>query len=320
MDTLGQATDGQLTRWDWGNYDKLIQSYTTGLPTTAAGTPKLSIAFGALSGVYDDEFSYMGCGRSECLQEVREAFATENHDLDIWIKRRPQSATFVIAKAELAVEYAWHLRGSGALDTVDPQIRSEFDTVVQDARDFLLKNKAVGQTSPMWYAEMLYLAFVARDLDVGTQQLFQEGVRRYPGFMPLYYAAMVQALPRWGGSTQAVEQVARAAQGTEYDNMAYAFVWYNAVVDCHCQFNGEMQNAARTIASWPDMKRGWEQTAREYPDGWVYNGYAAMACLMGDKKTFRKASALTGPRDAKWEQGWPSGLTYEKCEAQSASK
>jgi hypothetical protein len=68
------------------------------------------------------------------------------------------------------------------------------------------------------------------------------------------------------------------------------------------------------------MKRGWEQTARKYPDGWIYNGYAAMACLMGDQETFRKASALTGPRSAEFDQGWPSGLTYEKCKAQSASK
>jgi hypothetical protein len=125
---------------------------------------------------------------------------------------------------------------------------------------------------------------------------------------------MMAALPKWGGSPQAVEQVTRSAQGTAYGDMVYAFVWFNAVLDCNSEFNKVMVDAARTQASWPDMKRGWEQRAQKYPDNWVYNGYAAMACLMGDKKTFQEENALMGPFIVR--SAWPKGVTYEQCQTQ----
>jgi hypothetical protein len=296
---------------DWDGYDKLIQSYTTGLPTTAAGTPKLVLAFECVDDYYSKKFEVM----INAPKRARQTFDKENSRLDKWIKRRPQSATFLIAKAILAQSYAWYLRGDGTIDTVNPRIWPEFNAVINGERSFLLKNKAVGQTSPMWYVAMLNLTRAVPGKP-STQELLHEGSQRYPGFMPIYGAALESALPKWGGSPQAVEQVARSAQGTEYSDMVYAYVWHNAVLDCNCNLNDAMVDAARKQASWPDMKRGWEQYAQKYPDGWVYNGYAAMACTMGDKQSFREASARMGPRIVAFEQEWPKGITYEQCMAQ----
>lgn len=309
INILLQFTDEHETNWD--DYDKLIQQYTQGLPTTAAGTSKLALALATLQEQYDKNFAIM----TKAPRRAKQTFAEENSRLDKWIKRRPKSATFLIAKSILARSYAWYLRGDGTIDTVNQRIWPEFNAVINNTRNFLLKNKAIGQTNPMWYVEMLFLARAVPGKP-SAQDLLHEGVQRYPGFMPIYLAAMQGALPKWGGSPQAVEQVARSAQGTEYADMVYAYVWHNAVLDCNCDLNDVMVDAARKQASWPDMKRGWKQRAQKYPDGWVYNGFAAMACLMGDQQTFRAASARMGPRIKAFEEGWPKGMTYEQCRDQ----
>jgi hypothetical protein len=183
MSVFFQRTDDtEKDELDWGDYDKLIQSYTAGLPTTAAGTPKLSLAFDAPHDYYDKEFSVM----SKAPKKAKQTFIRRNRQLDKWIKRRPQSATFLIAKAILAGSYAWYLRGNGTIDTVDPHIWPEFNAVIGNARDFLLKNKTVGQTSPMWYVEMLLFARVASG-QPDAQELLHQGVQRYPGFMTIYW-------------------------------------------------------------------------------------------------------------------------------------
>ncbi|MDR0480029.1 MAG: hypothetical protein LBH31_09575, partial [Burkholderiaceae bacterium] len=259
LETLFQTTDKRSL--DWDDYDKLVQGYTAGLPTTVAGTPKLFLAFDALQYYYDHScFAVL----TKAPKRARQTFIKENRELDKWIKRRPESATFVVAKAILAGSYAWYLRGDGTVDTVNPRVWPEFNAVISNARNFLLKNKTVGQTSPMWYMEMLFFARVEPG-NPGAPELLHEGIQRYPGFMPIYWAAMESALPKWGGSPEAVEQVARSAQGTEYGDMVYAYVWYNAVLDCNCELSKVMIDAARKQASWPDMQRGWEQRAQKYP-------------------------------------------------------
>lgn len=292
---------------DWKAFDQLADRYLKGLHTTSGGTIKLTLLFVTLENYYENEF------RGKNKAQARDLQAKLESDVDAWIASNKKSPNAILAKASISLAHAGYLRGSGTIDTVDPKIWPEYKALLDKARTTLLDNRKIAQNSPIWYVQMLVIARLQSSAE-DAEKWLREGAERYPAYLGIYLEAMQAALPRWGGSAQAVEKVARSAlemgAGDKEDGYrVYAYVWYNAML-----FEPGLQTLLKqqSVVSWPDMKRGWEARLSKYPDNWVRNGYLASACLAGDRETFKKQTSLL--EDDVIPQMWPRNISFEKCQ------
>jgi len=70
-----------------------------------------------------------------------------------------------------------------------------------------------------------------------------------------------------------------------------------------------------TYASWPRMKKGFEDLMHLYPHSkWNLNMFASFACQAGDKKTFQEVRFRIGKSVV--PEAWRSNYSLDLCEHQ----
>ncbi len=74
-----------------------------------------------------------------------------------------------------------------------------------------------------------------------------------------------------------------------------------------------------SLASWPDMKHGFEDIIRNYPySAWNINNFAAFACIAGDKETFQSLRFRIGKTII--PGAWPENYSLDLCEYKFAAQ
>lgn len=227
--------------------------------------------------------------------------------MDKWIATTPDNATPYLAKAKILIAFAWDARGTGYANTVRNDDWPVFQERIAQAREVLEKSSPISRRSPLWYEIMQDIATAQGWPEEDFLRLFQEGVKQEPTYYFLYFRTAQYMLPRWHGSTvmlaNFVDNAVRATEKSEgqtlYARIYWSLLW--ALGD---------QTFAPGYASWPRMKKGFEDIVRVYPDNWNLNAFAYYACMAQDWKT---AKAIGTKLKSVAPELWNSPQDYQNC-------
>lgn len=231
----------------------------------------------------------------------------------LWQKEFPKSPTAIIFQSEMLVARALYFRGNKTYDKVAPANKVKFSEYTQQAHDVLVNNKATASVDPQWYVGMLAIAQAQGWDGVEFSVLAQEAIKKFPGYLQIYRAAIGSLLPKWGGSYQSIEDFARysvsqtqAKEGQSLYARVYMFL-QNEFCDC-----GDFVDNifSKSIVSWPHMKKGFEDILVRYPDAYNLNFFAQFACRAGDKPT--TTGLITKIMQENALQNWDASL-WENC-------
>nr|NYU00252.1 DUF4034 domain-containing protein [Stenotrophomonas sp. SbOxS2] len=238
------------------------------------------------SGVWKLSTYYAGISRAFSITNRDPAYwAGREKIVRTWIERHPKSPAAHLAMARMLSSHAWSIRGSGYANTVKDQDWGPFNTYQQQAIDYLQQHKAVVSTDPYWYELMEHLAIERSWPLEQFIALHDEGIKRFPGYYPLYFAAVRYFAPKWGGDAQGLEIYARrvmALAPPRDQYMLYARIYWVASQD---EYGKRL--FVDSAVDWPSMKRGFEDILARYPDEWNQQAFAYFACQANDRETAR---------------------------------
>ena len=179
------------------------------------------------------------------------------------------------------------------------------------ATQALESSQEVGKESPIWYWVALIVAGSSGRSAAEQDALFEQAVKRFPSYQPLYYTRMNYLLPQWGGSYDAVERFVRAsvARTSEKEGSAFYAWLYVDLGNGRKNLGGDL--FAVTKVSWPSMKKGFEDLVERYPADSNKNLFATYACRARDKETTGRLLTELGE---KAKLGFAAqGISTESC-------
>ncbi|OWQ44697.1 hypothetical protein CDL60_22670 [Roseateles noduli] len=159
---------------------------------------------------------------------------------------------------------AWNVRGAGYSRTVSGQQQLSFRALMELARDALDRHRATLSDSPMWWAQR---TTVANELGEGPkrlQALFEEGVRRFPDFHPIYLTRVRALTPKWGGSEDAMldllDTIAAMPEPAMKEGLYARATWVAEnegvplFVDPRFKKDVWLASSAALVRQWPDTR------------------------------------------------------------------
>lgn len=218
-----------------------------------------------------------------------------------WATEYPKSSLAHILYARVLVAHAWAYRGGGYAKDVPPEAWKDFNAYLRRAVEYLNQHADVALTDSSAHIELLT---IGKGLSWDVKQLAaiqQDGLKRNPNDVELYFAMVTPLLPKWSGDPRTLDNYIRwATEQTraDYGMGMYARMYSQAADE---QFGHALFKDS--LADWPTMKKGYEDMLARFPDSpWRLNRYAYMACLAKDRSTLQKVLAELGDKvDAsKW--------------------
>lgn len=204
-----------------------------------------------------------------------------------WRKFNPKSSSAAIAEAKYWSAYAWHIRGNLDNTNVDPVAMKVFDERMKKAEQILDDSKAFASNNPLWYETYLDIAVDENRDEEFIAQLFEEGIRKFPYFQPLYID-MASFWSPWSGINadwrKVDELVNQAVSLTKiYDGTINYAMLYAQIFDAQ---KLEFDPFRDSMVSWPTMRESFEELVKRYPSDNNLNEFAAYACRADDKKAY----------------------------------
>jgi hypothetical protein len=230
-----------------------------------------------------------------------------------WRNFNPKSPGAAIAEAKYWVAYGWYIRGYEYNTDVDPVAIKVFHQRMQRAEQILRESRGYAANNPLWYETYLEISVDDRRDDKFTAQMFDEGVRKYPYFQPLY-VEMAKRWSPWSGENadwQKVDDLVNlAAEQTKPldGNIDYALLYAKINDGQKIEFNLFQDS----LASWPRMRDAFEQWVKRYPSDDNFNEFAAYACRAGDKEAYLGVRPKIQGHIVKGK--WPSNYSIDLCD------
>ncbi|MEQ1638994.1 MAG: hypothetical protein ABL903_20220 [Methylococcales bacterium] len=224
----------------------------------------------------------------------------------------PNTAFVALAEAIYWKEYAWLARGHGFALSVDPVGWKLFNERLEKAEKVLIDSKPYAAELPIWYVEMIQVqSLLNRPVDDRTK-IFLEGSNKHRSYYLIYFAMLNSISPKWGGSWEEVDNLVKSTVDKTQD--VYGKAMYARL---YMYINEELPRDEKlyktTLASWPDMKRSFEDMMTQYPSSNLnLNKFAMFACVAEDKETFLKLRRTIGKDKLRWV--WPRNNSLELCE------
>ena len=225
-----------------------------------------------------------------------------------WAAKSPQSKLRPVAEAVLWQARAWAARGGGGASSVPGESMQIFRQRLVRATKALQDSEAVGKDSPLWYWAALIVAGSSGRPAEELDAIFEEAVKRFPTYQPLYYTRMNYLLPQWGGSWEQVDSFVRESAKRTQDTEGDAFYTW-LYLDVGAKVWDKLFTS--TNVSWPEMKKGFQDMIARHPDVWNRNVYATFACRVRDRETTATLLAQLGSSAALG--AWSPGVTTESC-------
>ena len=292
---IGWKAQGAYGSGQFAKLDALIETLSQPDQLTDDGMPRLQ-------GVYDGlwDFLYTWKDWQAGLDRIAQ-----------WRKEFPDSYGPDLVEAILWRAWAWHTRGEGYAATVTPEGWKLFTAKISRANELLEHNKHRASRSPLWYQLRLGIARDAGWDHERYRALFDEATRQFPWYVPLYLWAANYLSPKWGGSYEAVDALARRTTtiplGADYS--LYARVYLHVTNDEPLEF----ELFRDSPATWPRMKAGFEGLMNRYPKSkWNLNVYASLACHANDALTYGVLRARIGQDVI--QTAWASNYSTEVCD------
>jgi hypothetical protein len=184
-----------------------------------------------------------------------------------------------------------------------------FQQKLAQAGRILAETRSAGRESPIWYWTALVVAGSTGEPEARMDAIFEEAVKRFPDFLPIYYTRMNYLLPQWGGDFDQVDRfVKRSVERTRAQEGAAFYVWL--YLDVIRKSPGDDPFTDMRV-EWPTLRKAFEDLVGRYPDPWNKNLFATYACRARDRDTTVKLLVELG-NDAKLG-AWAPGVTTESC-------
>ncbi len=228
--------------------------------------------------------------------------------LDKWAAAAPDSRFRRLVEAIGWQRQAWVARGGGLAGAVPGESAKLFRERLALATKALEETGPAGRESPIWYWVALVVAGSSGQPAKALDALHDEAAAKFPHYHSIHYTRMNYLLPQWGGSFAQVDAfVNRVVERTrEKDGEAF-YAWL--YVDVARKTDGDYLKV--TKATWPRMKRGFEDMVARYPDPWNRSLYATCACRARDRETTARLLGELGPQAQLGEHS--PGYTTESC-------
>lgn len=293
---------GLLESGSFATLEEVADEYRTQKSRTPAGHWKSGSLYEGLKHVFDTD------KRDDDHWAAAEKVATD------WVTRYPDSPTAHLYYAQVLRNRAWSYRGGSYADKVRPEDWPPFFEYIEKARIYLEEHKSIADQDPRWYQMMVEVAIAQNWKEARFRNLLDEGLSKAPDYYPLYFAAVDYYSPRWGGSASEIEAFAREAVERTRDTEGwslYARIYWHV---SGTEFGDDL--FAKSDVNWDDMKKGFDDIVRRFPDAWNIGNFAKFACLKRDREKTGALIDLLGEGNS-----WPVWMNYadfDACKALAA--
>lgn len=287
---------------DYAGLESLANSYREKALRTESGVWKLSQFYYGIS----NKFNMRDQGDLIWAPRVQWAEA--------WLKQSPSSPTAQVVAAQLQMNLAWAYRGtSGYAYKVEKERWAPFKDQVRVTGEYLTRVRKTARKDPHWYVLSLQVAKNGNVDDATFMTLFEEGIKRHPEYLPIYFEGVGNALPKWGGNPQKIDtlvrQSLRRVKARDRATLYTRMYW----VASQNQYGNAL--FTRTLADWAVMKRGFDDMLKVYPSEWNLQAYTYFACAASDYAKARTLM-LQMKQPADPEQ-WEERDFYDSCRRQA---
>jgi len=224
-----------------------------------------------------------------------------------WEKQNHKSIFARFGKIRFEYSMAWNSRGRSYAANVSEESWKAFHAGLLKTEENLLAAPEELRKTPIWQHLLLAVSQDAVGARSKPNIVFEEGIKRWPGYYGFYENMLRRLVPRWGGSWQIVDESIsswsshRAA--TEGRSL-YARLYASVLM--------EGAKPGQTLIRWPTLKASLNDLTQRYPDNYNWNLAASYACLFHESKSFKEyASKFSSQRVM--ESAWFKGTTLEGC-------
>jgi hypothetical protein len=211
-----------------------------------------------------------------------------------WAKAKGNGGYAPLGLAMAAHAEAWSGRGTGYAHTVSPEALEIYGKKLDEADKLLETARSGLRQMPTWHMVKLRLAFERRQTQRAPIAVLKQGTELWPEFLPLYTASMYYLTPKWGGTFEQMDAIARYAMERTREGVKAAR--YAQVYERHLRVNPDSTYTLRdTQVDWELMKQGFRELEDKTP--WMMAAYAVLACQMRDREEARRLYKLYDERN-----------------------
>lgn len=243
----------------------------------------------------------------------------EDHDevfrekFEEYQQQYPNSAFAPILAAMQVHSAAWRARGRGFSSTVTPEGWALFRERNKKAWKMMQASKDRASRLPTWYEQAISIGTDANEPETELMALFEEGVKRFPGYHPLYFTIARQFAPRWGGSyadaDTFINQQVAAKTNPEGETLYARLYW---LIDQYER--GDPDFFDESLVEWPRMRTGFEMLMKQFPNSaWNQANLVSFACRAGDSASYLKWRKTVDA--GQFQEAAPQGISLEVCDA-----
>jgi hypothetical protein len=300
-ETIGCTAQVAFRAGDFQALENLFAKYPPDYADPAdGGSDRYSIQVGL-----DNLFQFGGLSSEEILV-----------NLASWRRQYPDSILPAIMEASAFTDWGWMARGHGYATSIAQQQMQIFDYRNAMAEGVLEDIRARGEQEPLWYTLDVNVMLDLGDTQGEIRSAFNDGIAKYPNFLPLYRAEMRALMPRWGGSYEKVNAVidnaALGRDSTTGEQIYARLYWAYALLE-----GDDVDIFTDARADWRRMIEGFGLLLKQYPDSdYLMNGYAYMACRAGDSEKYHALNAKL--KDRVSSTAWSTRFSPEECDKKFA--
>jgi hypothetical protein len=288
-----------LSMGNFAKIDRQVEKFVAARARDVDGRPKLFL----LELDFEEHLGLPGTGTN----------ADTHRKLEAWRQEFPDSAYRPIVEAMIVSASAWRARGNGFSSTVTPEGWKLFHERTGDAWRILMENRRTSSRIPSWYARAISTGLDSGMSTSELRGLFDEGIARHPGYLPIYFSYLRNFAPRWGGSFREADKfiLEQVSAPTNADGEAlYARLYW--LLD---QVEGQDTSLFEESAvSWPRMRKAFEALMKDYPDSeWNRANFASFACRAHDATAYGLLRSKV--QEVSFWNAAPEGLSLDVCDA-----
>jgi hypothetical protein len=253
--------------------------------------------------------------RLETLERGEQDLARK---LEEYRQQVPNSAFEPLLEAMVLHASAWQARGRGLASTVTEEGWALYRERNAAAWELILLAKQRSAKLPTWYELAINIGMDAGIADNVLTAIFNEGIKRFPGYHAIYFNYARQFAPRWGGDYETADafitaQVAAKSNG-EGEVLYTRLYW---LIDQYAGSDPDFFEASRV--SWQRMRTGFELLMEEFPNSQRNKAsFVAYACRARDAATYIKWRQTVHP--GFFQQVAPYGISLDGCDRRFMKK
>lgn len=234
--------------------------------------------------------------------------------IQAWERFNPHSPGAAIAEARYWYDAAWKLAPCHCFSglTTDPMVYKIFTQRMKHAEQVLLDARDYASANPAWYRAYLDVAIDSGRGVVVIDQTFQQAIKKFPDYPPIYVAMAGRWIPDgsgevdWGKLEDLVSNAVDLTRETE-DLQNYARIY--VAIGSRQQSGWRAWMLSRI--SWPTMRDSFKELLKHYPSEDNLNEFASFACRANDRETYLTLMPmLSGHVEPDL---WPRNFSVDLC-------